>query len=484
MRDRTRKRSTALGLVGLLSVGCAAMSRPDAGSAGPSATVPPDLAPRTVTHSPVMRSPRPIDASLPAGPAFIPGPNDLLRDLAVWDRATSAERLARAQALLPLVPGFTLRGLSTFECGTQRHEVAVFVHARTQMEFVLVPCGTLIRASPEGPRTVTIASPFLIARTEVTRAVWTRQMEEGVELSGAPDVAVGDVTWEASLQFVRSAGCDLPSADQWVFACQAGATTVFGYGDDERRFGDFAWFAGNSSGRELHAVGLKAPNAFGLYDMHGNAREWCAGTTGSNGYRAALGECAGAGWSSNCWLRPEGSSHWCTGLRPVRTIARPAADPVADDEVLRVTAVGFQVYRCDDRPDGMRVWTLKGPIADLFDADGRKIGTHRRGASGPEWVIGPDTVVGEKVSERPSETENSIPQLELRARSSTGGGPLTDVHWIERTQTVGGVAPGVAGDRPGTEVRVPYTAVYVFHRSAAPGARRDGTGPALIVPRD
>jgi sulfatase modifying factor 1 len=65
----------------------------------------------------------------------------------------------------------------------------------------------------------------------------------------------------------------LPSEAQWEYACRAGTTTRFNLGNSDSDLGRAGWFSGNAQGR-THAVGQKTPNAWGLYDMHGNVWEW------------------------------------------------------------------------------------------------------------------------------------------------------------------------------------------------------------------
>jgi formylglycine-generating enzyme required for sulfatase activity len=104
---------------------------------------------------------------------------------------------------------------------------------------------------------------------------------ETVYRGGLLNLSNACVAWEAD-------GYRLPTEAEWEYACRAGTDTPFYWGDEMS--GDYAWYDENSGGR-THPVGLKKPNAFGLYDMTGQVWEWCWDHFAPTGEIASQIEC-------------------------------------------------------------------------------------------------------------------------------------------------------------------------------------------------
>ena len=172
------------------------------------------------------------------------------------------------------------------------------------LDTALVPAGEFLMGTPEltapnvhqagNQHKEVIANPFYAGIYPVTRPQWKAVMGTTpweTAYPGCPNVQrpgnnypALHVSWDDVTEFCRRASAKtgravrLPTEAQRECACRAGSNTQFCYGDDPKfeKLGEYAWFAGNGQDRVFaHFVGLKKPNAFGLYDMHGNVQECC-----------------------------------------------------------------------------------------------------------------------------------------------------------------------------------------------------------------
>jgi len=216
---------------------------------------------------------------------------------------------------------------------------------------VQVPAGTFVMGSPnseagrnydEVQHSVTLTQAFLLGATEVTvsqyraAALWavaqgyatlagSTLSAHGQTLATLPatdsDLPMANVSWygaacytdwlclmEGQTPFYNGTwdasashnpylhmGYRLPTEAEWEYACRGGSTTAWCFGNSESLLGGFAWYVANSGGA-AHTVSLKQPNAWGLYDLHGNAWEWCQDYYGTYGASATdpLGASSGS----------------------------------------------------------------------------------------------------------------------------------------------------------------------------------------------
>lgn len=158
-----------------------------------------------------------------------------------------------------------------------------------QLEMVLIQPGTFIMGSRNGesqawpPHKVTITRPFYIGKYEVTQAQWQAVMGKNRSyFSGHPDRPVEKVSWRDCQKFIKrlknlnQGKFRLPTEAEWEYACRADTDTPFSFGSDARNAEKYMWWRGNNEPDETKKVGMKRPNSWGIYDMHGNVYEWCA----------------------------------------------------------------------------------------------------------------------------------------------------------------------------------------------------------------
>ena len=160
-----------------------------------------------------------------------------------------------------------------------------------EMEFVWISPGTFQMGSPEseeghssdeGPvHEVEISRGFWLGKYEVTQSQWEAVMEDNRSRHKGADRPVEQVSWDNVQEFIGrlndvegSVVYRLPTEAEWEYACRAGTQTRWSFGDDEDQLGNYAWYRGNNSPEGTKEVGGKLPNPWGLYDMHGNVREW------------------------------------------------------------------------------------------------------------------------------------------------------------------------------------------------------------------
>ena len=202
-------------------------------------------------------------------------------------------------------------------------------HRKTGIVFVSLPGGKFWmgaqKADPsgqnydpeaeddEGPVHEVTLSPFLIGKHEVTQGQWKAVMGSNpFHFKGDDDRPVENVSFKDIQEFEAKTGLRLSTEAEWEYACRARtATPIAGTG----KLDDMGWYDENSGG-ESHPVGKKAPNKFGLHDMHGNTEEWCEDVYDPDFYgkpearepdpvSVAGSEdrvCRGGCWDDNAWF--------------------------------------------------------------------------------------------------------------------------------------------------------------------------------------
>jgi formylglycine-generating enzyme required for sulfatase activity len=175
------------------------------------------------------------------------------------------------------------------ECGEKLGLESVITNS-IGMQLALIPPGEFTMGSPDSDdmadddekpqHKVKITKPFYLGVHEVTQEQYEKVMGEHRGWFKGASNPVETVSWHDAVEFCRKLPAKegetyrLPTEAEWEYACRAGSTTRYSFGDDEESLGEYAWYIGNSEGK-THPVGEKKQNAWGLHDMHGNVWEWC-----------------------------------------------------------------------------------------------------------------------------------------------------------------------------------------------------------------
>jgi formylglycine-generating enzyme required for sulfatase activity len=231
-----------------------------------------------------------------------------------------------------------------------------------EMTFNRIPAGSFLMGSPasgvvagtkdEYQHKVTITKNYYMQTTQVTQVQWRALMgtdpwtrKGGVPFQ--PNHAATHINWSEAVAYCEALSQKegktyrLPTEAEWEYACRAGTNTTWSFGNDEKVLGDYAWYRENADdigARYAHQVGLKKPNAFGLYDMHGNVFEWCHDNYGEDYYKQSPEKDPQGPWGFSSQILRGGS--WSSNSRDARSATR---NRYSGDR--RDSTFGFRVVR-------------------------------------------------------------------------------------------------------------------------------------------
>ena len=222
----------------------------------------------------------------------------ILSDLDAWDQASKEDQDLAVAFCAEKLPGFDCVTVETYHCEGLQHRIATFRHKTSSLDFQLIPGGRFLMGQKDGEdrdalafyklwehfnpsseqplHPVRVEKPFLLARFPLTEATVPGSNSELKD-----SLPLEDLSWSQAQRLLNriQRGFTLPSEAQWEFACRGQTMSspqrLFFWGDDLNR--DYIWFQSNSDfKRHPQRDHEQASNAFGLIDMLGNVREWCA----------------------------------------------------------------------------------------------------------------------------------------------------------------------------------------------------------------
>ena len=239
----------------------------------------------------------------------------------------------------------------------------------TGIEMVLIPAGSFMMGSNSGDEdekpahNVAIAG-FYMDRYEVTQKAYESLMGTNPSKFKDPQKPVERASWLSAIKYcnmrsikeglqpcydLQTAECNfsangyrLPTEAEWEYACRAGTTGDFSFGDNPTELAANAWLKSNS-GQSTHPVGQKPPNRWSLYDMYGNVAEWCNDRYGEKEYAAKAADNPRGPAAGNERVLRGGS--WRGAADRCRSSARASETPGLADVCFGYEAYGFRCVR-------------------------------------------------------------------------------------------------------------------------------------------
>jgi formylglycine-generating enzyme required for sulfatase activity len=241
--------------------------------------------------------------------------------------------------------------------------------ATNHLQMVSIPAGEFMMGSDDGevdakPAHRVKVGAFMMDAHEVTQEHYEQLMGTNPSRRKAPRNPVEQVTWSAAVKFCNArsvhdgltpcydlktghcnfeaTGYRLPTEAEWEYACRAGTTTAYWFGDGPEALRSSGWFEGNSSAQP-HPVAQKRPNAWGLYDIAGNVWEWCNDFYGPKYYRNSPVEDPRGPESGEKRVLRGGA--WSSSAENCTSFVRNCDEPGTTDVCLTMDSNGFRCVR-------------------------------------------------------------------------------------------------------------------------------------------
>jgi formylglycine-generating enzyme required for sulfatase activity len=243
------------------------------------------------------------------------------------------------------------------------------VTTKSGIEMVLIPAGRFAMGSANGKEDETPVhevqlSAFLMDRCEMTQANYAKLCPINGSHFKGPDRPVEMISWDDAALYCNKRsraegfepcydedtgacnfaanGYRLPTEAEWEYACRAGTSGDYSFGSDKRQLGQYAWFADNANKRTQPAA-KKKPNAWGLFDMHGNVAQWCNDVYEKGYYKSSPAKDPTGPREGP--LRVLRGGAWNSPADACRSASRVGESPGSHDACFARDAIGFRCVR-------------------------------------------------------------------------------------------------------------------------------------------